>query len=206
MRCSVAAGKFPESGNQRVLMHNRVFVFERLQDSEIENIVLKAVRRAQGIPAETNPDNELPSSSQSQSSSQAADELKGPKPSQLTRQVLASIVSLSTGDARIALSLLELVLTSPADVDESKLVAALCQSVSTSFDRSGDSRYDMISALHKSVRGSNGHAAMYWLARMLSGGEDPMYIARRMVVCASEDIGLADNSALPLVRLLFLMT
>ena len=59
----------------------------------------------------------------------------------------------------------------------------------------------MISALHKSVRGSDGDAALYWLARMLSQGEDPLYIARRMVVCASEDIGLADNHALPLVCL-----
>lgn len=58
----------------------------------------------------------------------------------------------------------------------------------------------MISALHKSVRGSDGSAAMYWLARMLSAGEDPVYIARRMAVCASEDVGLADNHALPLVR------
>ena len=59
-------------------------------------------------------------------------------------------------------------------------------------------RYDMISALHKSVRGSDGDAAMYWLARMLCAGEDPLYVARRMVVCASEDIGLADPQALPL--------
>ena len=59
----------------------------------------------------------------------------------------------------------------------------------------------MISALHKSVRGSNADAALYWLARMLGGGEDPVYIARRMAVCASEDIGLADNHALPLVRI-----
>jgi len=57
----------------------------------------------------------------------------------------------------------------------------------------------MISALHKSIRGSNGSAAMYWLARMLTAGEDPLYIARRLVVCASEDIGLADTHALPLV-------
>jgi putative ATPase len=84
---------------------------------------------------------------------------------QLTLKILSSIASLATGDARTALSLLELVLVSPKD----------------------------------SVRGSQGSAAMYWLARMLAGGEDPLYIVRRMIVCASEDIGLADNHALPLV-------
>jgi len=119
---------------------------------------------------------------------------------QLSSKVLASLISLADGDARTALSLLALVLGSPPDTDEKTLLKALRQSVSTSYDRTGDSHYDMISALHKSVRGSEGSAAMYWLARMLTVGEDPVFIARRMVVCASEDIGLADNAALPLVR------
>lgn len=92
-----------------------------------------------------------------------------------------------------------MVLSAPKTTVEEKLIENLRRSVSASYDRSGDSRYDMISALHKSVRGSDVDAAMYWLARMLSAGEDPLYIARRMVVCASEDIGLADNQALPLV-------
>ncbi|THG99929.1 hypothetical protein EW026_g2503 [Hermanssonia centrifuga] len=117
---------------------------------------------------------------------------------QLTPKLLSTIVSLSAGDARTALSLLELVLSAAADADPDNLLTSLRQSVSTSYDRTGDSRYDMISALHKSVRGSQGSAAMYWLARMLTAGEDPVYIARRMVVCASEDVGLADNHALPL--------
>lgn len=117
----------------------------------------------------------------------------------LTPKILSSLISLSAGDARTALSLLELVLAAPS-TDPDALLASLRCSVSTSYDRTGDDRYDMISALHKSVRGSNGSAAMYWLARMLSAGEDPVYIARRMTVCASEDIGLADNHALPLVR------
>lgn len=118
---------------------------------------------------------------------------------QLTPKVLASITSLATGDARTALSLLELVLVAPKDSEESNLLSSLRRSVSASYARDGDSHYDMISALHKSVRGSQGSAAMYWLARMLAGGEDPLYIVRRMIVCASEDIGLADNHALPLV-------
>lgn len=117
----------------------------------------------------------------------------------LTPRVISSLVSLSAGDARTALSLLELVFTSRDSVSEEELLASLRQSVSCSYDRTGESHYDMISALHKSVRGSQSNAAMYWLARMLTAGEDPLYIARRMVVCASEDIGLADNHALPLV-------
>jgi putative ATPase len=72
-------------------------------------------------------------------------------------------------------------------------------SVATSYDRTGDAGYNLISALQKSIRGSQGGAALYWLARMLGAGEDPMYIARRLVVCASEDIGMADSQALPLV-------
>ena len=120
--------------------------------------------------------------------------------------MLASLVSLADGDARTALSLLALVLGSSPDTDETTLLTALRQSVSTSYDRTGDSHHDMISALHKSVRGSEGSAAMYWLARMLTAGEDPVYIARRMVVCASEDIGLADNAALPLVSTRFPLT
>lgn len=119
---------------------------------------------------------------------------------QLTPKVFASLVSLSAGDARTALSLLELVLLSPPTTPPDALLASLRQSVSTSYDRTGDARYDMISALHKSVRGSCPDAALYWLARMLVAGEDPVYVARRMVVCASEDVGLADNHALPLVR------
>jgi putative ATPase len=90
---------------------------------------------------------------------------------QLTTRVMATIVSLATGDARTALSLLELVLSSPQNVDENTLLDSLRRSVSTSYDRTGDSRYDQISALHKSVRGSDGSAAMYWLARMLTAGE-----------------------------------
>ena len=112
---------------------------------------------------------------------------------------MSSITSLATGDARVALSLLELVLVSPKDSKESTLFPLLRQSVSTSYDRTGEGHYDCISALHKSIRGSQGSAAMYWLARMLASGEDPLYIVRRMIVCASEDIGLADNHALPLV-------
>lgn len=126
--------------------------------------------------------------------------LEIPENIHLPKGIMSRIVSLAGGDARTALSLLEIALQSPKDTSEEQITEALKQSLVVSYDRTGDNHYDMISALHKSVRGSNGNAAMYWLARMLTGGEDPLFIARRMVVCASEDIGLADNHALPLVR------
>lgn len=125
-------------------------------------------------------------------------ETTSPPYPQLTRRVITAIASLSSGDARVALSLLELVLHSAATTSESVLLESLRRSVSTSYDRTGDAHYDLISALHKSVRGSQAGAALYWLARMLEAGENPVYIARRMTVCASEDVGMADRGALPM--------
>ncbi|OBZ68067.1 ATPase WRNIP1 C26H5.02c [Grifola frondosa] len=190
----------------------RVFVLERLTDEDVTQIINQAVERVlttahQSASEVTLPTMTMqgsspaePSSSpiiSSQASTSTAVSAFSPFP-QLTPKIVSSIVSLSTGDARTALSLLELVLSAPPDADQANLLTSLRRSVSTSYDRTGDSHYDMISALHKSVRGSQGSAALYWLARMLTAGEDPLYIARRMVVCASEDIGLADNHALPL--------
>lgn len=94
---------------------------------------------------------------------------------QLTLRVIQVMASLANGDARVALGLLELVLASPKSAEESALIEQLRRCVTTSYDRTGDSRYDMISALHKSIRTSDGSAAMYWLARMLVGGEDPVW-------------------------------
>jgi putative ATPase len=115
--------------------------------------------------------------------------------------VLGTITRLAAGDARVALSLLDLALNVPDDgsVSDTKLLGMIRQAASVSYDRTGEAHYDTISALHKSVRSSDGNAAMFWLARMLTSGEDPLFIARRLVVMASEDIGLADSHALPLV-------
>ncbi|KAI9445548.1 P-loop containing nucleoside triphosphate hydrolase protein [Lactarius indigo] len=109
----------------------------------------------------------------------------------ITRRIASSMASLSAGDARTALSLLEHVILTPTDTPESALLDLMKRSVATSYDRTGDARYNLISALHKSIRGNQGGAALYWLARMLGADEDPMYIARRLVVCASEDVGMA---------------
>nr|ODN90329.1 ATPase [Cryptococcus depauperatus CBS 7855] len=78
------------------------------------------------------------------------------------------------------------------------IMDAVKKGLQKGYNRTGEERYDMISALHKCLRGSDGSAAMYWLARMITGGEDALYIARRLIVVASEDVGLADNHALPL--------
>ncbi|KAI0949509.1 hypothetical protein AcW1_009100 [Taiwanofungus camphoratus] len=206
-----------------LLSRCRVFVLERLTDEDIRKIITQAVERV-SLPApgpaydpesdeldipSSQPETESslsPLNHHSSQSSTATAVAPFPAYPQLTPKILSSIISLSTGDARTALSLLELVLSSPPDANPDTLLSSLRRSVSTSYDRTGDSHYDMISALHKSVRGSQGSAALYWLARMLTAGEDPMYIARRMVVCASEDIGLADNHALPLVRHAFRKT
>ena len=87
---------------------------------------------------------------------------------QVPERILKTIINLSLGDARTALSLLELVLSAPAKASESGLIANLRRSVCSRYDRSGEDRYDMISALHKSLRGSDGGAALYWLARVVS--------------------------------------
>ena len=120
----------------------------------------------------------------------------------LQPEALAFLVRMASGDARVALNALELAVTlaKPDDagehiVNENDIAQALQRRV-LPHDKKGDFHYDLISAYIKSVRGSDPHAAVYWLARMLEGGEDPLFIARRMVILASEDIGLADPQAL----------
>ncbi|KAG6868919.1 hypothetical protein C0993_007693 [Termitomyces sp. T159_Od127] len=180
-----------------LLSRCRVFVLERLTDAEIMTILSNALKRIGCTPIDSLPAVSEPSLEPSPPSSDATEVSLISFP-QITSKVLSGIASLAAGDARIAISLLELAIQSPKDIQEESLVKALKRSVSASYNCTPESHYDMISALHKSVRGSQGSAAMYWLARMLTVGEDPLYIARRMVVCASEDIGLADSHALPL--------
>lgn len=122
-----------------------------------------------------------------------------PKFPNITEEALGKFASFSLGDARVAQSLLEIAANSPPQPKPEEFFASLKQTVVVPYDREGEAHYNCISALHKSIRGSNGDAAMFWLARMLNGGEDPVYIARRLVVIASEDVGLASENALPLV-------
>jgi len=107
----------------------------------------------------------------------------------------------ASGDARNALNTIEIVLNSAEVVDSKAVITAelVQQAVSKkimNYDKNGEEHYNIISALHKSMRNSDVDAALYWLARMLESGEDPLYIARRIIRFASEDIGLADSNAL----------
>jgi putative ATPase len=117
---------------------------------------------------------------------------------------LEKLVRLSGGDARVALNALELaVQSSPRGADGTRAVSIetiedAMQRPALLYDRTGDMHFDLISAFIKSVRGSDPDAAVYWLARMLEAGEDPLFVARRMVILAAEDIGLADPQALVL--------
>jgi putative ATPase len=115
----------------------------------------------------------------------------------LTDEARASVKALADGDGRYLLSLAEQILslpeTPPADTAQ---LAELVQRRAPLYDKHQESHYNLVSALHKSVRGSDADAALYWFARMLDGGEDPHYIARRMVRMAIEDIGLAEPQAL----------
>jgi putative ATPase len=117
---------------------------------------------------------------------------------EIAEDALVLLVNLANGDARFALNTLEL---ASVGVDESgeidaELVREAAAQRAAGYDRAGDAHYDTISALHKSIRGSDPQASLYWLARMLERGDDPLFVARRLVRAASEDIGLADPQAL----------
>ncbi|MEY4743959.1 MAG: hypothetical protein RIR34_1298, partial [Actinomycetota bacterium] len=124
----------------------------------------------------------------------------------LTDRALEQLILLAGGDARRGLTILESAFGNARDIAEGKLpvvidlpnVEAALDHALTRYDRDGDQHYDIISAFIKSVRGSDADAAIHWLARMIEGGEDPRFIARRLMILAAEDIGLADPQALPL--------
>lgn len=138
-----------------------------------------------------------------------------PPPSPSVLQVIDNefityLSNFADGDARVSLNLLELALSLCSQPSRSEMISkdeiksALTKTLV--YDRAGDQHYDTISAFHKSIRGSDPDAALYYLARMLQSGEDPLYVARRLVVIASEDIGLADNSMLPLATSAYMAT
>jgi putative ATPase len=117
-------------------------------------------------------------------------------------EALRHLVTVSSGDARVSLNALEMAaFATVPDSDGSRSIGLSAieealQHRALLYDKSGDQHYDLISALHKSLRGSDPDAALYWLGRMLEAGEDPLYIARRLVRFASEDVGVADPQAL----------
>ena len=118
----------------------------------------------------------------------------------------AAMLRYSGGDARKLLNILELVIEASSDDDvviTDKMVVNRLQQNPLAYDKDGEMHYDIISAFIKSIRGSDPDAALYWLARMIEGGEDPKFIARRLVISAAEDIGLANPNALLLANAAF---
>jgi putative ATPase len=126
----------------------------------------------------------------------------GSLPADVTDEGLSFLARAADGDARTALNVLELAVTVAVPGDDGRRavdLAAMQQAFARKallYDRAGEEHFNLISALHKSIRNSDADAGLYWLARMLEAGEDPLYVARRLVRFASEDVGLADPQAL----------
>ncbi|CAA9577637.1 MAG: Replication-associated recombination protein RarA [uncultured Thermomicrobiales bacterium] len=162
--------------NAPLLSRSRVVVLRPLTDDDVRTLILRALGdRERGL---------------------------GDQELKIGDDALDLLANLANGDARFALNTLEFAATGAGyggdraiTVD---LVAEAAQRRAATYDKGGDDHFDTISALHKTLRGSDPDAALYWLARMLERGDDPLYVARRLVRFASEDVGLADPTALPL--------
>jgi len=161
--------------NSALLSRARVFVLAPLSDEDVGTIVDRAL----------------------------ADESRGlgTKRVRLEPQAHRALVGLANGDARAALNALEFAASSAVPQDgeclvTEPLVREAMQRRGTAYDKAGEAHYDTISAFIKSIRASDPDAAVYWLARMIDGGEDALFIARRLVILASEDVGLADSRGL----------
>lgn len=160
--------------NSALLSRSKVFVLYQLASADIVELLQKAIADSNGF---------------------------GDQDIQLEDGVLQAIAEFSDGDGRIALNTLEMAVLNGRKQEESTVIDKedLAQFISRKallYDKDGEEHYNIISALHKSMRNSDVNAAIYWLSRMLEAGEDPLFIARRLVRFASEDIGLADNRAL----------
>ncbi|HTC31707.1 MAG TPA: replication-associated recombination protein A [Candidatus Acidoferrum sp.] len=161
--------------NSALLSRSRVFVLHPLSDDDVATIVDRALG---------DPERGL-----------------GAQPIELEPDARETLIGYANGDARTALSALEFAASSAPQHNGAKmidraLVLEALQKRGSTYDKGGEQHYDIISAFIKSVRASDPDAAVYWLARMLEGGEDPLFIARRLVILASEDVGLADPQAI----------
>ncbi len=154
--------------NGALLSRCQVLVLRRLDDAALELLLVRAeAEMAHGLP--------------------------------VTGDARAALRAMADGDGRYVLNMAEQLFALPADtaaLDVAELSELLARRAAL-YDKDREEHYNLISALHKSLRGSDADAALYWLARMLAGGEDPRFIARRLVRFASEDIGMADPNALP---------
>jgi putative ATPase len=156
--------------NSALLSRCRVFVLEQLREHDLEQIIHQALTKGFG-------DMKI----------------------KLSEDVIRFLAGQANGDARVALNALELAVQSSSvkgSVISKETIKEALQKSHLLYDKSGEQHYNIISALHKSIRGGDADAALYWLARMLEAGEDPLYAARRLVRMSVEDIGLADPKAL----------
>jgi len=152
-----------------LLSRSRVFVFKQLSKESIILIIKRALKdKKRGL-----------------------GELK----IKMNKKAIDLLSSISNGDARIALNILEYASINSLEID-SDLIKEASQKTNLIYDKNGEEHYNIISALHKSMRGSDANASLYWLSRLVEGGEDPLFIARRLIRFASEDIGLANSRAL----------
>jgi putative ATPase len=162
--------------NSPLLSRSRVIVLRALTDDDIRTIILRALK-----------DDERGLGRQSYAFDDDA---------------IDQLVNVANGDARFALNTLEFAATGAGYAEQPRITVDLvneaAQRRASTYDKGGDDHFDAISALHKTLRGSDPDAALYWLARMLERGDDPLYVARRLVRFASEDVGLADPRALTL--------
>ncbi len=163
--------------NSALLSRCRVFVLKALEEADLAELLKRAISSPRGF---------------------------GSERVTLADGVVEKIAAFANGDARVALSTLEMAVLNAKRTDDGGFFVdtdTLKQCISKKsllYDKNGEEHYNIISALHKSMRNSDPDAAVYWLARMLEAGEDPLYVARRVVRFASEDVGLADPHALTL--------
>ncbi|EOS81413.1 hypothetical protein C817_00667 [Dorea sp. 5-2] len=162
--------------NAALLSRCRVFVLRALEESDLVKVLDHALKSPKGFVAQN---------------------------VRITDQQIRAIAAFANGDARTALNTLEMAVTNGEISAEGIRVTdeGLEQCISRKsllYDKNGEEHYNLISALHKSMRNSDPDAAIYWMCRMLEGGENPLYIARRLIRFASEDVGMADSHALPL--------
>ncbi|UTC07087.1 AAA family ATPase [Latilactobacillus curvatus] len=167
--------------NSALLSRSRVFVLKQLTEADIIELLQRVLKAPQAFPDLT---------------------------VHISDELLKQVAIFSNGDARTALNILEMLVIN-SDVQDHQvtvdgdLLGELLNKKTAYYDKDGEEHYNIISALHKSMRNSDVDSAIYWLGRMIDGGEDPIYIARRLVRFASEDIGLADNNALNLAMNVF---
>lgn len=160
--------------NSALLSRCKVFVLKALEDEDILELLKTTLHSPKGL---------------------------GKENIQIEECILKQLAAFANGDARVALNTLEMCVLNAENTDGAQIVneEVLAQCISQKsllYDKKGEEHYNLISALHKSMRNSDVQASIYWLARMLEAGEDPLYIARRLVRFASEDVGMADSRAL----------